>query len=191
MRGLCSAIGNKGWSPPLITECAALLGAFQDYRVPLLDTYGQASYMYVFRHSRLISSMNSSRALSPYGAEWQRASVKRVSRCQRVQRSQTPFGSISPWLARSSRIHVFQRNQTRGTEMNLAAERYFAMSKEQQKCVHIFLCEKALAVWESFIRAHDPLTYRETLCGTTVTVDAQLPRDALASVKAGRHSPRQ
>ena len=70
--------------------------------------------------------------------------------------------------------------------MTPAAQRYLAMNKEQQKYVHIFLCEKSLEFWESFIDKRHPMNYQESACGTMQAVDVQLPREALASVKAGR-----
>ena len=35
-------------------DAVAFLTQFQDYLAPRLDTYEQAIYLYVFRHSRLI-----------------------------------------------------------------------------------------------------------------------------------------
>lgn len=67
--------------------------------------------------------------------------------------------------------------------MHPAAEIYFGMSVEQKRMVHIRLCEAALAVWENSLSGQ--VTYIETVTGSLQTLDWQLPREALASIRAG------
>lgn len=64
-----------------------------------------------------------------------------------------------------------------------AAEIYFGMSAEQKRSVHIRLCEAALAVWENSLSGQ--VSYIETVAGSLQTLDLQLPREALTSIRAG------
>ena len=47
------------------------------------------------------------------------------------------------------------------------------------------LCRHALSAWQRYIHAHGPIHYRESVTGTSQTVDDRLPADALRAAAAG------
>ncbi|MDP2875745.1 MAG: hypothetical protein Q8O00_06135 [Holophaga sp.] len=59
------------------------------------------------------------------------------------------------------------------------------MNLHDKKSVHIHLCEKVLLLWNSHFPLGNSFTYQETVAGTIQTLDIDLPKDALASVRAG------
>ena len=70
--------------------------------------------------------------------------------------------------------------------MHPAAEKFFAMSKEQQRAVHLRLCEQALGVWQRHYSPGTRPTYQETITGTVQELDVDLPSEALACSRAGK-----
>ena len=60
------------------------------------------------------------------------------------------------------------------------------MSAEQQRLVHLFLCEHALEVWEQHYPPGTRSSYQETVTGTIQELDVGLPREALGSIKKGK-----
>jgi hypothetical protein len=68
--------------------------------------------------------------------------------------------------------------------MHPAAARYLAMNIAGQKQVQIFLCNRALQVWERMVP--DDLNYCESVAGSRQVLDAHLPREALESVLTGK-----
>lgn len=71
--------------------------------------------------------------------------------------------------------------------MHLAAQRYFELSPQQQRRVQVALCEQALSVWDSLCSGE--IRYKESVAGTTQSLDLALPREALLAVKSGAAAP--
>ena len=69
--------------------------------------------------------------------------------------------------------------------MHPVTEKYFSLSKDQQKFVQINLCEKAFEVWLTYVKKNKFTSYRESVCGTLQDLDFTLPIDAIQSVKTG------
>jgi len=68
--------------------------------------------------------------------------------------------------------------------MHPIAKKYFDLPNEKQRKVQIFLCEKALAVWECCVTTNR--TYIETVAGTKQELEQVLPREAFYSVLEGQ-----
>ncbi len=75
--------------------------------------------------------------------------------------------------------------------MNPVVKKYFELPKDQQKRIQIFLCEKALSVWEKEITTNR--SYTESVTGTIQQLDHHLPREAFDSVicEADHYSVRE
>jgi hypothetical protein len=70
--------------------------------------------------------------------------------------------------------------------MHATVAAFMAMSAEQQRAVHLKLCEHALQVWEEYFPPGSTLTYRESVVGISQELETGLPREALASIREGR-----
>ena len=70
--------------------------------------------------------------------------------------------------------------------MRELTQQFHSLSAEKKRLVHLELCEQALKQWSSFASSQWFITYVETACGTTQTVDKYLPIDALRSAHKGR-----
>lgn len=64
---------------------------------------------------------------------------------------------------------------------------FAALDKPQKRAVQLALCRHALGVWEAYIQRCGPIAYNDSVVGLSHGVDSALPRDALASVAAGKH----
>lgn len=68
--------------------------------------------------------------------------------------------------------------------MNSTAEKYQLLNRDKQKAIQYKLCEKALVVWKKNCPSNG--TYIEYVTGTTQSIDFNLPKNALTSVKENR-----
>jgi hypothetical protein len=73
-----------------------------------------------------------------------------------------------------------------GSLMTGPAEQFLALAPAQRRVVHELLMEHALGKWTAHADREGVLSYRESVCGTEQTVDANLPGDALAAVRSGQ-----
>jgi hypothetical protein len=64
-------------------------------------------------------------------------------------------------------------------------ETFRELTREQQRQVHLRLCEEALGVWVAFAAEHAPIRYTDSVVGMRHEVDVLLPRDAIRSAHAG------
>jgi hypothetical protein len=69
--------------------------------------------------------------------------------------------------------------------MNQLAQKFFALSFDKRKKVHIQLAEFALTKWEMFYKATKPINYTDSIVGLNHTVDVSLPEDSIQAVKNG------
>ncbi len=73
--------------------------------------------------------------------------------------------------------------------MNEIAEKFFALSEEDKKKVHISMADLALRSWKAFVENGDvPQSYRESVVGTHQEFDVVLPDRALEVLKAGSNA---
>lgn len=63
---------------------------------------------------------------------------------------------------------------------------YLALGPSQQREVQIWLCERALPVWEGYFAERGEVVYYDSVVGTRQVLDKTLPRQALEAVKSGR-----
>lgn len=66
------------------------------------------------------------------------------------------------------------------------ADRFLSLSAGQRRVVHELLAEHALGRWRAHAESRGEIRYPETVCGTVQAVDADLPGDALESVRSGQ-----
>ncbi len=69
--------------------------------------------------------------------------------------------------------------------MKPPASNFGALDSSHKREVHLNLCRFALERWESYVRAHSPITYKDSGVGMSHVIDEQLPRDSFESSKAG------
>jgi hypothetical protein len=69
--------------------------------------------------------------------------------------------------------------------MKPLARRYLELTPEQQRRVHLRLCERALEAWESHVAREGETVYIDSVVGMRHVVDAALPRLALAAAREG------
>lgn len=73
--------------------------------------------------------------------------------------------------------------------MNPIAEKFFSLNEDGKKRAHLFMAELALKSWESSLaQGKVPMSYRETVTGTTQAIDPDLPKRALDSLKSETNS---
>jgi len=65
-----------------------------------------------------------------------------------------------------------------------AVEQFLSLDGARKRAACIRLCERALRVWESNFPEDRQVSYRESIAGSTQTLDCRLPREALAAVRA-------
>ena len=70
--------------------------------------------------------------------------------------------------------------------MHPAAQRYLNLDFDDQKKAQIFLCKRALEIWERLVPEN--LSYQESVAGSTQIFDAKLPQIALDAVESGLDS---
>jgi hypothetical protein len=65
--------------------------------------------------------------------------------------------------------------------VNLLAQAYLQLAPEQQRRVHLRLCERALEVWRAYAASEGEIRYVDSVVGMRHTVEAGLPALALAA----------
>jgi hypothetical protein len=58
---------------------------FQDHLAPKLDTYEQAIYLYIFRHSRLLGADEVVIGFNLHGHGWRAEQARRESLCRKTR----------------------------------------------------------------------------------------------------------
>ena len=64
-------------------------------------------------------------------------------------------------------------------------ETYLKLGPGQQREVQIWLCERALTVWEQYFTDWGEVVYYDSVVGTRQVLDKTLPRQALEAVRSG------
>jgi hypothetical protein len=65
------------------------------------------------------------------------------------------------------------------------ADSFRLLTPEQQRNVHLLLCEEALRIWDAYAARHAPIVYYDSVVGMRHQVDVGLAHDALRSARLG------
>jgi hypothetical protein len=69
--------------------------------------------------------------------------------------------------------------------MSPLAAQFYSLAPDARRLVVIHLLGQALSVWEQYYSPGTRPKYQESVTGSTQEVDTDLPREALAAVRAG------